>query len=69
MHYNIHKKAISTAHGYGAAENHPQEIYAKMVMADKIQSLSNETIEDNKAMSNLTSNNLILSQIPNQAQK
>ena len=67
--YQIRKKATTTAHGSGASANYTQETEAQVNTADALQALACATMEDKEAMANLTSINLILSQILNQTQE
>ena len=66
--YQILNKAASAAHGYGAAANHTQEIYAQVNTEDELQALACEAMEDKEEMANPTSINLTLSQILTQVQ-
>ena len=61
MRYQIHKKATSASHGYGASENHTQETEAQVNTTDALQALACEAMENKEAMANLTSINLTLS--------
>ena len=57
------------AHGYGSSANHTQETEAQVKTMDALQALACTAMEDNEAMSNLTSINLTLSQSLTQAQE
>ena len=60
--YQICKRSTAASHGYVAAENHTQEIYAKVNTADALKALTFSAMEDKEAMAKLTSINLTLSQ-------
>ena len=67
--YQIHTKATASAHGYGDSENHVHETYSQVMTVDALQALSNETMDDKKKISNLTSINLKLSKRLTKAQE
>ena len=67
--YQIHKKAKSSAHGYGSPENHTQETAYQVNTADALQALTCAAMEDKEAMENLTSINLTLYQSLTQSQE
>ena len=60
--YQISKKWIAAAHGYGATENHANETYARVKTSDALQALANAKTEDNEAIRNLLSINLTIAQ-------
>ena len=66
--YQIRKKAISAAHGYGASLTHAQETASQVMNADALQALACSEMEDKEVMEKITSINLTPSQILNQAQ-
>ena len=67
--YQIRKKLTAAAHIYGASENYDRETDAQRMTENTIQELANVKIEDKESTENLTSINLTLSQILNQAQE
>ena len=69
MRYQVHKKATSKVHRYGALENHTQETYAHVNTADATQSLICAEMEDKEEMANLASINLTLYKVLTQAQE
>ena len=66
--YQILKKATSAAHGYGASANHTEETEAQVNTVDALQERACAAMEYKEAMTNLTSINITLLQIPTQAQ-
>ena len=66
--YQIRKKAIAAAHGYGAPANNTQETESQVNTDDALQALGCAAMEDKKAMENFTIINLTLSQSLTQAQ-
>ena len=67
--YQIRKKAISAAHGYGASLNHTQETESQVNTADSLQEIACASVEYKEEMANLTSVNLTLSQSLTQAEE
>ena len=67
--YEIRKKATAAAHGYRASANHTKETETQVKTVDALQALACAAMEDKEVMANLTSINLTLLQILNQAQE
>ena len=67
--YQTRKKSTAAVHGYGASENNTHETEAQVNTADAMKALTCAAMEYKKAMANLASTNLTLSQSLTRAQE